>query len=56
MFTIFLLFMKEMLKESEISKEELEDNEDELIRIMHYNFLQGLDTKFINYSDIDTNE
>lgn len=45
-----------MLKESEISVEELAENEDELIRIMHYNFLLGLDHQFINYSLIDNNE
>lgn len=45
-----------MLKIANIPLDELEDNEDELIRIMHYNFLMGLDSKFIDYTNIDENE
>jgi len=44
------------LKPTSIPLDELEDNEDELIRIMHYNFLMGLDKKFIDYTNIDDNE
>ena len=34
-----------------MSEADLEDNEDELIRIMHKRFLDGLDTKFgVNYN------
>lgn len=39
-----------------ISAEDLEDNEDELIRLMHLKFLEGKDTAFFNYDDVDFNE
>lgn len=34
----------------------LEDNIDELVRIMHDKFVAGGDAKFINYAEIDNNE
>lgn len=44
------------MKEEYITPEELEDNEDELIQLMHDKFLCGYDYKFINYDiDIDNN-
>jgi len=42
-------------EKEEIAPEELEDNEDELILLMHERFLAGLETKHINYKDIDEN-
>lgn len=44
-----------MLSEEEISPEELEDNEDMLIRLMHDKFLYGLD-KGVNYAALDNDE
>ncbi len=38
-----------------IGEEELEDNEDELIRLMHERFMRGEDTDWIDYSLIDQN-
>jgi hypothetical protein len=43
------------MEQEEIPVEELEDNEDELIRLMHERFLAGLDDKFIDYKEIDDN-
>ena len=40
----------------EIEGAELEDNEDELIRIMHERFMQGLDGNFVDYAAIDRDE
>ena len=41
-------------KELRLSAEELSDAEDELIRIMHERFINGLDIDF-NYSLVDNN-
>ncbi len=39
-----------------LTAEELADNEDELIRIMHQRFLNGEDTKYFNYAqEVDNN-
>ena len=35
---------------------ELEDNEDELIRLMHKRFLDGEDFKWVDYEQIDNDE
>ena len=40
----------------EIGQAELEDNEDELIRIMHDRFMMGEDAQWIDYKQIDENE
>jgi hypothetical protein len=46
-----------MLSIEKISDEDLEDNEDELIRLLHMKFLAGKDNKYFQYEkDIDTNE
>lgn len=42
--------------DKELSKEEQEENEDELIILMHHRFLAGMDCEFVDYSLIDTNE
>jgi len=39
-----------------LSAEEIADNEDELIRIMHYRFLMGEDKGLFNYEEIDKND
>ena len=40
-----------------LSEADLEDNEDELIRIMHKRFLDGCDSKFgIDYDAIDADD
>jgi len=36
-----------------LTREELEDNEDELIRCMHDRFLDGLDGEWVDYDQID---
>ena len=36
-----------------ITPEELEDDEDELIRLMHKRFLDGEDLKWVDYDQID---
>lgn len=38
-----------------LSAEALEDNEDELIRLMHDKFLNGDDKEHFNYEDVDFN-
>ena len=47
---------KEFFCDKLLSKEETEDNEDELIQIMHYRFLRGDDKGLFNYEEIDKNE
>ena len=42
--------------DKELSKEEQEESEDELIVLMHHRFLAGMDGEFIDYSFIDANE
>lgn len=44
------------LVDKELSKEEQEESEDELIVLMHHRFLAGMDNDFIDYSLIDANE
>lgn len=39
-----------------ISSSELEENEDELIRLMHERFLRGDDHEFFDYKEVDENE
>ncbi len=39
-----------------ISAEALEENEDELIRLMHDKFINGEDSQFFNYESVDCNE
>lgn len=48
----------EHVKESKkiLKGEELEDAEDELIILMHQRFLAGMDTKYVNYEQIDIDE
>ena len=36
-------------KELTLTEAELEDNEDELIRIVHKRFLDGYDSQYVNY-------
>jgi hypothetical protein len=43
-------------KRKQISKEEEEDFEDELIQLCHYKFLAGQDVKYFNYQEIDNSE
>ena len=44
-------------KDLTLSEAELEDNEDELIRILHKRFLDGCDSKWgIDYAQIDADE
>lgn len=39
-----------------ISAEHLEENEDELVRLMHYKFMNGEDTEWFNYAEeVDNN-
>ncbi|KAM3133166.1 Coiled-coil domain-containing protein 97 [Paramecium bursaria] len=45
----------DLLSEQEINEEELEENTDELIRLMHQRFLNGDDQKEINYDLVDNN-
>ena len=40
-------------KPLELTGEQLEDNEDDLIQLMHFRFLQGYDADFIDYNEID---
>ena len=45
-----------MFGEKTLSKEKQDDNEDELIRIMHERFLYGKDSNFFKYEEVDNNE
>ena len=46
-----------MLETKKISSEDLQDNEDELIRLLHIKFLSGKDSRHFSYEkDIDTNQ
>ena len=47
---------KEFESTKTLNREELENNEDELIRIMHYRFLRGYDKGLFNYEEVDHNE
>eukprot|EP00347_Sterkiella_histriomuscorum_P003240 403365050 len=40
----------------ELNAQELEDNEDELIRLMHDKFINGEDKEYFDYSSVDYNE
>jgi len=44
-----------VLREESLSREEQDENEDELIRIMHDKFIKGEDKAF-NYRTVDENE
>ena len=39
-----------------ITELDLEDNEDELIRLMHKKFLDGEDFKWVDYDQIDNDD
>ncbi|EGR27472.1 hypothetical protein IMG5_195540 [Ichthyophthirius multifiliis] len=39
----------------ELTEQEQEENEDELLRLMHDRFILGEDTEYINYDEIDKN-
>lgn len=47
---------KYLKEHKEIPKDEMENNIDELVRLMHEKFLAGLDRNFIDYNQIDDNE
>lgn len=51
-------YMEEELGDVDITLrgEELEDAEDELIVLMHHNFLSGFDHEFVDYGEIDNDE
>lgn len=44
------------MKEKILTSEQQEENEDELIVLMHERFLAGRDHAFIDYEEIDNNE
>lgn len=44
------------LKKLDTSKNDINDEIDELVRIMHIRFLTGLDKNFLNYEQIDNDE
>ena len=43
-------------KDLTLPESELEDNEDDLIRIMHKKFLDGHESKWIDYEQIDADD
>ena len=47
--------LTDLEKDQQLSKEEQEDNEDELIRIAHEHFLKGVYKDYIDYPMIDEN-
>jgi len=41
--------------DTELTDEQLEDNIDELIRVMHDRFVFGGDSKYFDYREVDNN-